>query len=247
MNVFSRLLLLPLAFAASVSASAAPPRVVFLTVGGEFDPTPELRAAAAPWSGRLAVDVIPSGAAPAELRADLIVVDASADLTEAARRAIESARATATRVLTVRAKPPATSDATLDAYFAVPSTENFRRLVSHLAVRELRLAPPPGLAVTAAALAPIEYPQQAIYHPDAPAPGFFRDLPAYEAWLATRPKPAAPPFRLPTLNPQRSTPPPPPPPSASPSTVRSSSAKRSSPSTPSSAPSKPAAPALSRG
>ena len=71
MNLFSRLLLLSVAFAAS--AFAAPARLVFLTVGGEFDPTPELRAAAAPWSGRLTVEVVPSGAAPTDLKADLVV------------------------------------------------------------------------------------------------------------------------------------------------------------------------------
>jgi len=200
MNLFSRLLFLAVAFA--TSAFAAPPRLVFLTVGGEFDPTPELRAAAAPWSGRLTVEVIPSGVAPADLKADLIVVDAAGDLSAGAAAALAAARTGGVRVISVRAKPPAISDATLDAYFAVPSTENFRRLVSHLAVRELRLAPPPGLAVATAALAPIDYPLQAIYHPDAPAPGFFRDLPAYEAWLATRAKPAAPP---PSLNAQPST------------------------------------------
>ena len=189
MNLFSRLLLLSVAFAAS--AFAAPARLVFLTVGGEFDPTPELRAAAAPWSGRLTVEVVPSGAAPTDLKADLVVVDASTDLAAATTAALDAARASGVRVLFVRAKPPAVSESTLDAYFAVPSTENFRRLVSHLAVHELHVAPPPGLAVTAAALAPIVYPLQAIYHPDAPAPGFFQDLPAYEAWLATRAKPAA--------------------------------------------------------
>jgi cobaltochelatase CobN len=193
-NFFPRLLLLSFAFA--TSAFAAPPRLVFLTVGGEFDPTPELRVAAAPWSGRLTVEVIPSGAAPTDLKADLVVVDAAGDLSAAATAALDAARAAGVRVLPVRAKPPAISDATLDAYFAVPSTENFRRLVSHLAVRELRLAPPPGLAVATAAITPIDYPLQAIYHPDAPAPGFFRDLPAYEAWLATRAKPAAPPTSL---------------------------------------------------
>ena len=120
-------------------APAAAPRLVFLTVGGEFDPTPELRAAAAPWTGRLTLEVIPSGAAPADLQAALIVVDASTDLSAAARTALDAARAASTRVLTVRAKPPAASDPTLETYFAVPSTENFRRLVSHLAIRELGL------------------------------------------------------------------------------------------------------------
>jgi len=184
MNCFSFLIFFFVSLVAPVIA--APPRLVVLTVGGEFDPTPELRVAAAPWTGLLSVEVIPSGAEPADLQAALIVVDGSSDLSAAARTALDTARAASVRVLTVRAKPPAVSDAALDAYFAVPSTENFRRLISRIAVRELGLTPPPGVAISPAALAPIDYPVHAIYHPDAPAPGFFRDLAAYEAWLATR-------------------------------------------------------------
>jgi hypothetical protein len=78
---------------------AAPPRLVVLTVGGEFDPTPELRVAAAPWTGLLSVEVIPSGAEPADLQAALIVVDGSSDLSAAARTALDTARAASVRVI----------------------------------------------------------------------------------------------------------------------------------------------------
>jgi cobaltochelatase CobN len=184
---FSLRLLLTLLLTAATLA-AAPTRIALLTIGGEADPSPELRAAAAPWADRLTVDVFPSGTSPTDLAtAALIVLDASADLTPAAQSALAAARTAGVRILTVNARPPITPDPTLDGYFQNVSTENFRRLLAHLATRVLTLTPPAGLTVTAAALAPIAYPLQAIYHPDAPAPGFFLTLAAYEFWLTTRP------------------------------------------------------------
>lgn len=173
----------------------APARIAFLTPGGEADPSPDLRAAASPWADRLVLDIFPSGSSPADLTsAGLIVVDASADLTPAARTALAVALAAQVRVLTVNAKPPVAADPALDAYFKTVSIENFRRLLAHLATRVLALTPPASIAVTDAALAPVVYPTQAIYHPDAPAPGFFSDLSAYETWYrAKHPAEDAPP------------------------------------------------------
>ena len=172
---------LPLLFTLLASAlPAAPSRLSLLTVGGEADPSPEIRTAASPWTDQLTVDIFPSGTSPADLKSSaLIVVDTSADLTPAARTALDAARAAGVRILVANARPPATPDPTLDAYFATPSIENFRRLLAHLATRVLTLAPPAGVAT---AVAPLRYPTQAIYHPDAPPPGFFPDLAAYETW-----------------------------------------------------------------
>ena len=186
MKTFLRLLALAL-IAPALSAIAAPVRVSVLAIGGEADPTPELRAAAAPWADRLALDIYPSGTSPTDLKSSaLIVVDANADLTPAARTALDAARAARVRILTVNAAPPAPRDATLDAYFATPSVENFRRLIGHLATHILALTPPTGPVTRPAALAPVVYPLQSLYHPDAPAPGFFLTLAAYETWLSTR-------------------------------------------------------------
>lgn len=173
--------------------SAAIPRLAFFTQGGEFDPSPEIRAAAAPWIDRMAVDIYPSGTSSVRLGdAAVIVVDATADLAPEAREAIATARAARTRIFTVN--DPAVPDGELDLYFKTVSTENFRRLVAYLATRVLQLEPPSALDVTAGAIAPVVYPLQAIYHPDAPAPGFFTRLDAYQTWYRARhPQEDAPP------------------------------------------------------
>lgn len=178
-----------------------PARIAFLYEGGESVGPAEIRRAVQSLAGRVDVSVFAPGKEGDTLSDaldlgsfDAVFVDGEMAGFDKLRDRVMSARR-ATRVVVVN--PPAGGEGSvaladhpwLSQYWAQPSQDNYLGLTRYLLERVLQR---PGAGPALAA--PLSYPQQAFYHPDAPR--LFATLDDYLAWSAARPAHAFDPSRL---------------------------------------------------
>ena len=181
-------LLAPFLLISAGLLSAAPARIALVYAAGETSPAAAIRRAMAPLGDIAALDIFSqsAGALPltdqVNLAAyDLVFIDGAADALTKFGPQIESATAK-TKVVVVNPKVftgnvNLAEHPWLSTYWANPSQDNYADLVRYLVSQVLGRAGP-------VAKAPIVYPDQSYYHPDAP--GFFADYPSYLAWYSAR-------------------------------------------------------------
>ena len=193
LRVFPLISLL-VAFVAPLLA-AAPPRVAFIYSSGETTGPAEIRRAVAPFVDEVNLTLFAAGPGGDPLAADtdfaafdLVFVDGKTDGLEK-----HFARLAAARIKLAVVNAPGSllgnvslaEHPDLAVYWAQASQKNYAGLVRYLLVRVLGRTSP---VLTAAGVPPpLVYPTEAFYHPDAPAPGFFRTLPEFLAWYRARP------------------------------------------------------------
>lgn len=180
-----------LSLLAGLSASATPIRIAIVGTPRDHTGTADLLSAAAPLAPEVQVTVYSPGKGGSALNAatdlgafDAVFVDgatpgldqnAAQFAAAVARTRVAVIRPTATLVGNV----PLAEHPWLDSYWANGSQDNYAALVRYLAVRIAGRT----LADGRAPLAPIVYPSEAFYHPDAP--GLFTSWDEYIAWYRT--------------------------------------------------------------
>jgi cobaltochelatase CobN len=176
----------------SGQAQQNPARIAFIYEGGESVGPAEIRRAVRPLADGVSLSVFAPGKDGDTLSDaldlssfDVVFVDGGmAGFAGLRDRVLAASRAT--RVVVVR--PPSgvagsvslTEHPWLPQYWADPSQDNYLGLTRYLVARVL------GRSGLGEVLPPVSYPEQAFYHPDAPA--LFATLDQYLAWSAARPK-----------------------------------------------------------
>lgn len=182
------LLVVVMVLLAEAAAAAAPARIAFVYDGGESTGAGELLRAAAPLTDVAHLTVYAAGDGGRVLHdeaksplaeQDLVFIDGAA---QSARSQVEwlADLAASTRLVVVNpshglaGNVSLTEHPALAAYWREPSQDNYAGLIRYLAQGVL------GHAGGTPVPAPISYPPQGFYHPNAPHA--FRDWSAYRTW-----------------------------------------------------------------
>jgi cobaltochelatase CobN len=183
------LLFLALFLGAAVQAETGPPRIAFLYDGGESTGPAELRRAADAYPDAT-IHIYAPGDGGLALKDDtdltrytLVVLDGAARGMALSAARLEALRA-ATRLLVIGGDGSATGNIDAAAHPDIQTYWDNRSLDNDAALIGYLLRNLVGDTQMAAPAAPVIYPEQGFYHPDAPM--LFADLAAYQNWQQSR-------------------------------------------------------------